>query len=108
MIAIAKEAQKVADGYWPKEDNPLVNAPHTATETLAVEWTHPYSRMGCSIPLPIPTRPRNIGRQCRASTMSPATEIWFALARQWRSMSTRRSNNCADGEILLTIGAIEA
>jgi glycine dehydrogenase len=50
MIAIAKEAQKVADGYWPKEDNPLVNAPHTATETLAGEWTHPYSRMEAAYP----------------------------------------------------------
>ncbi len=50
MIAIAKEAQKVADGYWPKDDNPLVNAPHTATETLAGEWTHPYSRHGSRLP----------------------------------------------------------
>jgi glycine dehydrogenase len=50
MIAIAKEAQKVADGYWPKEDNPLVNAPHTATETLAGEWTHPYSRLEAAYP----------------------------------------------------------
>lgn len=50
MIAIAKEAQKVADGYWPKEDNPLANAPHTATETLAGDWTHPYTRMEAAYP----------------------------------------------------------
>ena len=50
MISIAKEARKVADGYWPKEDNPLVNAPHTATETLADAWTHPYSRMEAAYP----------------------------------------------------------
>lgn len=50
MTSIAREAQKVADGYWPKEDNPLVNAPHTATETLAGEWTHPYSRMEAAYP----------------------------------------------------------
>ena len=50
MTEIAKEAQKIADGYWPKEDNPLVNAPHTATETLAGEWTHPYSRMEAAYP----------------------------------------------------------
>ena len=44
LIAIAREAQKVADGIWPKDDNPLVNAPHTAVDTLSSNWTHPYSR----------------------------------------------------------------
>jgi glycine dehydrogenase len=33
----------VANGEWPLEDNPLVNAPHTA-KTLVQEWNHPYSR----------------------------------------------------------------
>jgi len=33
----------VGAGQWPADDNPLVNAPHTAT-TLLGEWTHPYSR----------------------------------------------------------------
>lgn len=50
MISIANEAAKVAKGEWPKEDNPLVNAPHTATETLAGEWAHPYSRMEAAYP----------------------------------------------------------
>ena len=44
LIAIAEEARKVAEGVWPKDDNPLCNAPHTAGDTLASEWTHPYSR----------------------------------------------------------------
>jgi hypothetical protein len=30
MIAIKDEADAVADGVWPAEDNPLGNAPHTA------------------------------------------------------------------------------
>ncbi|MGB3500935.1 MAG: aminomethyl-transferring glycine dehydrogenase [Mesorhizobium sp.] len=50
MISIAKEAAKVANGSWPKDDNPLVNAPHTAAETLAAEWTHPYSRFEAAYP----------------------------------------------------------
>lgn len=50
MIAIAKEAGRVARGEWPREDNPLVNAPHTATETLADEWKHPYSRLEAAYP----------------------------------------------------------
>ncbi|GLR08292.1 glycine dehydrogenase (decarboxylating) [Mixta theicola] len=43
MLAIRMEIDRVADGEWPLEDNPLVNAPHTQQE-LVGEWTHPYSR----------------------------------------------------------------
>ncbi|QTF09941.1 aminomethyl-transferring glycine dehydrogenase [Brenneria izadpanahii] len=43
MLAIRKEIDRVVNGEWPLEDNPLVNAPHTQTE-LAGDWTHPYSR----------------------------------------------------------------
>lgn len=50
MISIAREAERVAKGEWPKTDNPLVNAPHTATETLADAWNHPYSRMVAAYP----------------------------------------------------------
>jgi glycine dehydrogenase len=41
---IAQEAQQVADGVWPAEDNPLVGAPHTAASIADADWTHPYSR----------------------------------------------------------------
>ncbi|TIL59099.1 MAG: aminomethyl-transferring glycine dehydrogenase [Mesorhizobium sp.] len=50
MIAISGEAAKVAKGEWPLADNPLVNAPHTAAETLAGQWTHPYSRLEAAYP----------------------------------------------------------
>jgi len=43
MIAIRAEADAVVSGRWPKDDNPLVNAPHTAA-SIAGEWAHPYSR----------------------------------------------------------------
>ena len=36
MIAIREEIRAVETGVWPKDDNPLVNAPHT-TEVLLVE-----------------------------------------------------------------------
>ncbi|MDX1510250.1 MAG: aminomethyl-transferring glycine dehydrogenase [Nitriliruptorales bacterium] len=52
MIAIRAEIDQVADGTWPADDNPLVNAPHTAIELLADEWTHPYSRERAAHPLP--------------------------------------------------------
>ena len=44
MLMIAKEAEEVVAGTWPKDDNPLVNAPHTAASIATGEWTHPYSR----------------------------------------------------------------
>jgi glycine dehydrogenase len=50
MIAIASEAERVASGEWPKDDNPLVNAPHTASEALGDNWNHPYSRMEAAYP----------------------------------------------------------
>ncbi|WP_396652795.1 aminomethyl-transferring glycine dehydrogenase [Microbacterium sp. Marseille-Q6965] len=43
MIRIKAEAERVAAGEWPADDNPLVNAPHTAA-TLVAEWDHAYSR----------------------------------------------------------------
>lgn len=51
MIAIHGEIAKVRSGEWPRMDNPLKNAPHTATE-LVGDWTHPYSREVAVFPLP--------------------------------------------------------
>lgn len=44
MESIVEEARKVKAGEWPKDDNPLVNAPHTAECAIRGEWDHPYSR----------------------------------------------------------------
>lgn len=43
MLAIRMEIDRVADGEWPADDNPLVNAPHTQMEIVG-DWSHPYSR----------------------------------------------------------------
>jgi glycine dehydrogenase len=44
MIAIKAEADAVGAGEWPREDNPLVNAPHTAESVVDDAWAHAYSR----------------------------------------------------------------
>jgi len=44
MIAIRAEADRVGAGEWPRDDNPLVNAPHTARMVTAEHWSHPYTR----------------------------------------------------------------
>jgi glycine dehydrogenase len=41
----------VEEGKLPSEDNPLKNAPHTATALLASEWKHAYSREQAAYPL---------------------------------------------------------
>ncbi len=51
MIAIAEEAKRVQAGDWPADDNPLFNAPHTASVIAADEWTHPYSREIAAYPV---------------------------------------------------------
>lgn len=44
MISIAGEIDRVASGEWSSDDNPLVNAPHTAVAVGADEWDHCYPR----------------------------------------------------------------
>ncbi|GAA5091653.1 aminomethyl-transferring glycine dehydrogenase [Microbacterium yannicii] len=56
MIAIKAEAERVASGEWPADDNPLVNAPHTAEAVVVGEWTHPYSRETAVYPVPTQIR----------------------------------------------------
>jgi glycine dehydrogenase len=43
MIDIRAEIERVGSGEWPADDNPLHNAPHTASFLLG-EWTAPYDR----------------------------------------------------------------
>ncbi|MCS6712558.1 aminomethyl-transferring glycine dehydrogenase [Brachybacterium sp. EF45031] len=50
MLMIAQEAEDVLSGTWPKDDNPLVNSPHTAAHVTADEWTHPYPRSVAAYP----------------------------------------------------------
>jgi glycine dehydrogenase len=50
MIAIRHEIDQVAAGVWPADDNPLVNAPHTAEMVTADEWPHPYPRSLAAYP----------------------------------------------------------
>jgi glycine dehydrogenase (decarboxylating) len=52
MIAIKAEADAVAAGTWPADDNPLFGAPHTAESVVVGGWTHPYSREQAVYPVP--------------------------------------------------------
>jgi len=52
MTQIRQEIEDVIDGTADRVDNVLRNAPHTAEELTATEWTHPYSREQAAFPLP--------------------------------------------------------
>ena len=51
MIQIRSEIRAVEEGQLDREDNPLKNAPHTATAVSASEWTHAYPRELAAFPL---------------------------------------------------------
>ena len=50
LIAIRKEIAAIESGAMHKTDNPLKNAPHTATAVTATEWPHSYSREQAAYP----------------------------------------------------------
>ncbi|MFN5323674.1 MAG: aminomethyl-transferring glycine dehydrogenase [Bacteroidota bacterium] len=52
MISIREEIRAIENGKASKEDNVLVNAPHTAAEVTADSWNHSYSRRQAAYPLP--------------------------------------------------------
>lgn len=66
MLAIAEEAGKVGAGQWPKDDNPLINAPHTVADTIDDNWSHAYSRQVAAFP---------------DQSLDPATKYWPPVSR---------------------------
>jgi glycine dehydrogenase len=51
MVQIREEMRLVEQGTWPKDDNPLKNAPHTAEALLKAEWPHAYTREQAAYPV---------------------------------------------------------
>jgi glycine dehydrogenase len=51
MIAIREEIRAVEEGRMDREDNPLRNAPHTASVVAADEWNRGYSREVAAYPV---------------------------------------------------------
>ncbi len=51
MIQIRNEIRAIEEDKLDREDNPLKNAPHTATMVSATEWAHSYPRELAAFPL---------------------------------------------------------
>ncbi|HRJ74318.1 MAG TPA: hypothetical protein PLS03_18980, partial [Terrimicrobiaceae bacterium] len=52
MIAIHGELSAIESGAADRVDNPLKNAPHTASAVIADDWKHAYSREQAAYPAP--------------------------------------------------------
>jgi glycine dehydrogenase len=50
MLSIRAEINEVEKGTWPVDDNPLSNAPHTASSVIG-PWNHPYSAELAAFPV---------------------------------------------------------
>jgi len=70
MIAIRAEIAQVQGGAWPKDDNPLKNAPHTAAALLKADWPHAYSREQAAYPVP------GLKRQKYWSPVGRVDNVW--------------------------------
>ena len=51
MIAIRGEIAQIECGAWPRDDHPLMHAPHTAATVSADAWGHAYRRSDAAYPL---------------------------------------------------------
>ena len=52
MIAIREEVRQIEQGQWPRDNNPMKHAPHTADVVTATEWARPYPRELAAFPAP--------------------------------------------------------
>jgi len=52
LIAIHGEMNRIAKEEWPRDNNPLKNAPHTSAVVSANEWNRPYGREEAAFPRP--------------------------------------------------------
>ena len=73
MIAIRHEIDLVASGGYDAADNPLKNAPHTASMLITDDWKHAYDRGDWPLTRPAATGGPSTGRRCGGSTRPTAT-----------------------------------
>ena len=67
MLAIREEIRNIENGTWPRDDNPLHHAPHTAEAVTDEAWDHPYSRQEAAFPA--------------AGQREPGAKFWPSVAR---------------------------
>ena len=73
LIAIHGEIEKIADGTWPRDDNPLKNAPHTARRDGGGRVDASLLARGGRLPGDRGPASTSSGRRSSAPTTSTAT-----------------------------------
>ena len=91
MLAIRAEADEVAAGTWPADDNPLVHAPHTAASVIAGDWTHAYNREQAVYPLPGIAAAKYLSLIHISEPTRPASARIARIAATKRASSARSS-----------------
>ncbi|MFN4122635.1 MAG: aminomethyl-transferring glycine dehydrogenase [Flavobacteriales bacterium] len=84
MIAIRNEIAEIEEGIAAKDNNVIINAPHTARMVTSDSWNYPYSRQKAAYPLP-----------------------WVADAKFWPSVG-KIDNAYGDRNLICTCPAIES
>lgn len=51
LISIKNEMNDILNGTTSVQDNPIINAPHTAEEVICSDWNHSYTRETAAFPL---------------------------------------------------------
>jgi len=84
LISIREEIREIEEGKFPKDNNPLQNAPHTQKVVCGDKWDKPYSRERAAFPAP-----------------------WTKLHKHWPSVS-RIDNAFGDRNLICTCPPPEA
>lgn len=52
MLGVRAEIRAIETGQYPRDNNPLKNAPHPQSLVTASNWPYPYSRETAAFPVP--------------------------------------------------------
>ena len=50
MLLIADEITEVENGLYPKDNNVIINSPHTIKQLISEEWQNPYTKEKAAYP----------------------------------------------------------
>ncbi len=51
LISIKSEIERIANGEWTQDDNPLMKAPHTSSRVVSDYWSSTHGRELADFPL---------------------------------------------------------
>jgi glycine dehydrogenase len=74
FLAIHAEVEEIGSGKFPKDNNVLVNAPHTCEMIADDNWPYPYTRKQAAFPLP---------------SINAHTKFWPSVSRVNNSLGDR-------------------